>query len=169
MLLFQPTQGIQLLDAGGFVCHVPVYAVGIQPRGGLLDSAVGRDRLGVAFQVVAEGQMAVELLGIPGADVEVVVLQVGLVRVLEGLAPLDAEAYLNEYVAVKLFRDNDRYKDDVYVAVNGQNCIIKRGEWVKIKRKFALVLDQSEVQDMQTAEYLEAEQAKFREAESAIS
>ena len=85
------------------------------------------------------------------------------------VAPLDAEAYLNEYVAVKLFRDNDRYKDDVYVAVNGQNCIVKRGEWVKIKRKFALVLDQSEVQDMQTAESLEAEQAKFREAESAIS
>ena len=85
------------------------------------------------------------------------------------VAPLDAEAYLNEYVAVKLFRDNDRYKDDVYVAVNGQNCIVKRGEWVKIKRKFALVLDQSEVQDMQTAEYLAAEQAKFREAESAIS
>ena len=79
----------------------------------------------------------------------------------------DTEAYLNEYVAVKLFRDNDRYKDDVYVAVNGHNCVIKRGEWVKIKRKFALVLDQSEIQDMQTAEYLEAEQARFREAEEA--
>ena len=85
----------------------------------------------------------------------------------EVLTPMDAETYLNEYVAVKLFRDNDRYKDDVYVAVNGQNCVIKRGEWVKIKRKFAMVLDQSEIQDMQTAEYLEAEQARFREAEQA--
>lgn len=80
---------------------------------------------------------------------------------------LDAEAYLNELVAVKLFRDNDRYKDDVYVAVNGHNCIIKRGEWVKIKRKFAMVLDQSEIQDMKTAEMLEAEQNRFREAEAA--
>ena len=79
----------------------------------------------------------------------------------------DVEAYLNEYVAVKLFRDNDRYKDDVYVAINGHNCVIKRGEWVKIKRKFALVLDQSEIQDMQTAEYLEAEQSRFRESELA--
>ena len=79
----------------------------------------------------------------------------------------NTEAYLNEYVAVKLFRDNDRYKDDVYVAVNGHNCLIKRGEWVKVKRKFALVLDQSEIQDMQTAEYLEAEQARFRESEAA--
>ena len=81
--------------------------------------------------------------------------------------PMDAEAYLNELVAVKLFRDNDRYKDDVYVAVNGHNCVIKRGEWVKIKRKFALVLDQSEIQDMKTAEMLEAEQNRFREAEAA--
>ena len=77
------------------------------------------------------------------------------------------EAYLNEYVAVKLFRDNDRHKDDVYVAVNGHNCVIKRGEWVKIKRKFALVLDQSEIQDMKTAEMLEAEQNRFRAAEEA--
>ena len=82
-------------------------------------------------------------------------------------AAREYEEYLNEYISVKLFRDNDRYKDDVYVAVNGQNCIVKRGEWVKIKRKFALVLDQSEIQDMQTAEYLEAEQARFREAEEA--
>ncbi len=80
---------------------------------------------------------------------------------------MDAEAYLNEPVAVKLFRDNDRYKDDVYVAVNGHNCVIKRGEWVKIKRKFAMVLDQSEIQDMKTAEMLEAEQNRFREAEAA--
>ncbi len=77
----------------------------------------------------------------------------------------DVETYLNEPVAVKLFRDNDRYRDDVYVAVNGQNCVIKRGEWVKIKRKFALVLDQSEIQDMKTADWLEAEQKRYREQE----
>ena len=80
---------------------------------------------------------------------------------------VSVEAYLNEYVAVKLFRDNDRYKDDVYVAVNGHNCVIRRGEWVRVKRKFALVLDQSEIQDMQTAERLEAEQNRFRAAEEA--
>ena len=79
-------------------------------------------------------------------------------------AAKEYEDYLNEYVSVKLFRDNDRYKDDVYVAVNGQNCVIKRGEWVKIKRKFALVLDASEIQDMKTAEFIEKEQKKFIEA-----
>ena len=75
------------------------------------------------------------------------------------------EKYLNEYISVKLFKDNDRYKDDVYVAVNGQNCIIKRGEWVKVKRKFALVLDASEIQDMRTAEFIEREQKRFADAE----
>ena len=74
------------------------------------------------------------------------------------------ERYLNEYISVKLFKDNDRYKDDVYVAVNGQNCMIKRGEWVKIKRKFALVLDSSEIQDMKTAEFIEREQRRFGDA-----
>lgn len=76
-------------------------------------------------------------------------------------AAKEYEDYLNEYISVKLFKDNDRYKDDVYVAVNGQNCMIKRGEWVKIKRKFALVLDASEIQDMKTAEFIEKEQRRF--------
>ena len=76
-------------------------------------------------------------------------------------ADQEYENYLNEYISVKLFKDNDRYKDDVYVAVNGKNCVIKRGEWVKIKRKFALVLDASEIQDMKTAEFIEREQKRF--------
>ncbi len=71
------------------------------------------------------------------------------------------QAFLEEYIAIKLFRDNDRYKDDVYVAINGKNCVIKRGEWVKIKRKFALVLDQSEIQDSKAAQLMEAEQNRF--------
>ena len=78
------------------------------------------------------------------------------------------EDYLNEYISVKLFRDQDKYRDDVYVAVNGQNCIIKRGEWVKIKRKFALVLDASEIQDMKTAEFIEKEQKSFARQSASV-
>jgi len=66
----------------------------------------------------------------------------------------EQEKWLDEYVEIKLFRDNERYKDDVFVSVNGQNCLIKRGEWVKVKRKFALVIDQSELQDACTAGYM---------------
>lgn len=82
---------------------------------------------------------------------------------------VNPEEYLNELVSVKLFRDGGRYRDDVYVAVNGQNCVIKRGEWVKIKRKFALVLDASEIQDMKTAQMIESEEARFRSAEAKLA
>ena len=60
-----------------------------------------------------------------------------------------------EYVEVKLFKDNEKYTDDVYVAVGSQNCIIKRGIPVKIKRKFYLALMQQEEQDIKAARLME--------------
>lgn len=64
----------------------------------------------------------------------------------------EQKAYMNEYVEVMLFKGKEgKYKDDVYVAVNGENCVIKRGERVKIKRKFAEVLDHSQHQDYEVA------------------
>ena len=71
------------------------------------------------------------------------------------------EAWLNEYVEVRLFKDNEKYKDDVYVAINGKNCLIRRGVWTRIRRKFALLLDQSEIQDLRTAELMEQEESRF--------
>lgn len=75
----------------------------------------------------------------------------------------EQEAYLNEYVEVKLFKDNDKYKDDVYVAINGKNCVIRRGVWTRIRRKFAMLLDQSEIQDLRTAELMAGESLQFAE------
>lgn len=57
----------------------------------------------------------------------------------------------NELVPFYLFRDNDKYKDDVFVAVNGESCLIQRGQHVMIKRKFAEVLLNSQDQDNKTA------------------
>ena len=71
------------------------------------------------------------------------------------------EAWLNEYVEIRLFKDNEKYKDDVYVAINGKNCVIKRGVWTRIRRKFAMLLDQSEIQDLRTAELMEREEGRF--------
>ena len=68
-----------------------------------------------------------------------------------------------EYVEVKLFKDNDKYQDDVYVAVGNQNCVIKRGVPVKIKRKFLLALSQSDEQDLKTANLIERESGSFKE------
>lgn len=70
-------------------------------------------------------------------------------------AAAEHKAYMEEYVDVKLFKDNDKYKDDVFVSVNGENCVIKRGERVQIKRKFAEVLDHSEHQDYETSKLIE--------------
>lgn len=75
------------------------------------------------------------------------------------------EAYYNELVEVKLFKDNNKYKDDVFVAVNGENCVIKRGEKVKIKRKFAEVLENSDLQDYETSKLIEKKSSEFAKSE----
>lgn len=64
------------------------------------------------------------------------------------------EKELNEEVEITLFKDNDKYKDDVDVGCNGVICRIPRGVPVKIKRKFALILQQSMAQDLATAEMI---------------
>lgn len=68
---------------------------------------------------------------------------------------VDTDDYLEERVSVKLFKDNDKYSQDVFVSVNGENCIIKRGKTVLVKRKHALALNQSEAQDNYTADMKE--------------
>lgn len=77
----------------------------------------------------------------------------------------EREAYWNELVEVKLFKDNNKYKDDVYVAVNGENCVIKRGERVLVKRKFAEVLDTSDMQDYETSLLIEKKSNEFAKSE----
>ena len=47
------------------------------------------------------------------------------------------------------------------MAINGKNCLIRRGVWTRIRRKFALLLDQSEIQDLRTAELMEREEGRF--------
>lgn len=68
---------------------------------------------------------------------------------------------MEEYVTVKLFKDSGKYADDVFVAVNGEGCNIPRGIPVQIKRKFAEVLEKSDLQDAKTAQFMEAKSAEF--------
>ena len=67
--------------------------------------------------------------------------------------PFDQKKYYNELVTVKLFKDNGRYKDDVFVAVNGVGMIVPRGVEVKIPRKYAEALQNSELQSSFAVEY----------------
>lgn len=76
----------------------------------------------------------------------------------------ERKAYWDELVEVKLFKDNNNYKDDVFVSVNGENCVIKRGERVKVKRKFADVLERSDMQDYETSKLIEQKSSEGAEA-----
>ncbi len=77
----------------------------------------------------------------------------------------EREAYWNELVEVKLFKDNNKYKDPVFVSVNGENCVIERGVRVKVKRKFAEVLDQSDLQDYETSMLIEKKSGEYAKGE----
>lgn len=76
----------------------------------------------------------------------------------------ERKAYWDELVPIKLFKDNNKYRDDVFVAVNGETCQIQRGVEVKIKRKFADVLEKSLGQDFETSMLMEKKQNEFSEA-----
>lgn len=60
-------------------------------------------------------------------------------------------AYYEEKVMINLFLDNDKYKDDVIVAVNGKAWQIQRGVDVEVPRYVAEVLNSSMKQDRATA------------------
>ena len=54
-------------------------------------------------------------------------------------------------VRIKRFKDNGRYKGDLFVSVNGVNYKIRRGVEVEVPRAVAEVLEHSQRQDDLTA------------------
>lgn len=66
-----------------------------------------------------------------------------------------------EKVPFFLFKDNDKYKDDVFVAVNGRSFQIKRGETVMVPRYVAEILEQSMAQDQATANLIERQSDEY--------
>ena len=54
-------------------------------------------------------------------------------------------------VRIKLFKDNSRYKEDLFVSVNGVNYKIRRGVEVEVPPEVAEVLDPRQLQDERTA------------------
>ena len=52
---------------------------------------------------------------------------------------------------IQLFKDNGRYKGDVFVSVNGRNYQIRRGVSVTVPAEVAEVLEHSQMQDELTA------------------
>ena len=75
----------------------------------------------------------------------------------------DMKEYWEEREPITLFRDNDQYKDDVLVFVNGESCRIKRGERVMVKRKFLNVIEESERRRRISDEAIFRAEAKYKE------
>lgn len=82
------------------------------------------------------------------------------VKTLAEMTPKEKAAYYNEKVKIKLFKDNDRYADDVFVAVNGKTFIIKRGIEVEVPRYLAKMIADGERQDISTAELIASQTDK---------
>lgn len=62
------------------------------------------------------------------------------------------------------FKDNDKYKDDIFVGKNGKPYRIQRGKRVKIPKSIAAILENSQEQDARTANLIEKEQEAYRVA-----
>lgn len=69
-----------------------------------------------------------------------------------------------ELVTVQLFKDNGKYSEDLFVAVNGERILIQRGVPVQIKRKFAEVIENSQRQDQQTDALIQRLQDDYERA-----
>lgn len=78
------------------------------------------------------------------------------------------EKAAHKKVPVELFKDNNLYRDDVYVAVNGQNIKIKRGQKVEIDQMFAEVLDNSKRQDAAAADLNEQLENDYQSKSDAL-
>lgn len=69
----------------------------------------------------------------------------------------------DQKVRVRLFKDTERYKDDVTVIHNGRAWKIKRGVDVEVPMYIALILQQSLTQDERTALMIQRESEGFEE------
>ena len=74
------------------------------------------------------------------------------------------EAYMNEPVTIKLFKDNGKYRDDVYVSVNDRSYLIKRGVEVTVPRFVEAVLRNSLAQDEYVASLVEKLQTDYEKS-----
>ena len=77
-------------------------------------------------------------------------------------------SYWDELVEVKLFKDNDKYKDDLTVTHNGVRIKIPRGETVYIKRKYALIIKDSLSQDRYAAKMIKEYVSSAERVKSAL-
>lgn len=76
-----------------------------------------------------------------------------------------AKSWEEQKVTVRLFKDNERYKDDVTVIVNGRTWRIQRGKEVEIPLYVWNVIKNGMEQDFNTADLIQREEEAFKDRE----
>jgi 50S ribosomal subunit-associated GTPase HflX len=66
-------------------------------------------------------------------------------------------------------KDNSKYKEPVFVGVNGETWAIERGVRVPVPRKVAEVLDNSDKQDYETSVLIENKQKEYEKVAQAFA
>lgn len=84
-------------------------------------------------------------------------------KTLDEMTDEEQKAYWNEPVDIKLFKDSNRYKDDLFVSVNGRTFQIKRGVKVTVPRNVAEVIKQSEDNEYENSILFEGMSTEFEE------
>ena len=130
----------------------------------------GKETKAEAINLADVAKQVEEMLAKAKAEAEKIVADakasVGGELTAEQKEALEKEkAYYDELVPVELFKDNHKYKDDVFVSVNGDNCVIKRGEKVLVKRKFKEVLDNAHIQGYEASKFIEQKSNEFARSE----
>ena len=67
-----------------------------------------------------------------------------------------AEAAKKEkMVKIRLFKDSNKYKNDLFVGVNGRTFQIKRGVEVEVPESVALVIEDAQAQEIEAMRVME--------------
>lgn len=68
-----------------------------------------------------------------------------------------------EFVTIKLFRDDYRYKRPLYVSINGRNWLIPRGVEVKLPKYVADFIDNMSKEEAKIQERIIKEEQEYKE------
>lgn len=79
--------------------------------------------------------------------------------------PTVSKSWEDQKVRIRLFKDNERYKDDVTVVVNGKVWRIQRGKEVEIPMFVWKVIQKGMEQDFNTATLIQQEEESFKKKE----
>lgn len=87
-------------------------------------------------------------------------------EVMRGMSAREADDGMVSFYA---FKDDDRYKDDIVVGLNGKMYRIQRGKHVRIPKAVYHIIRRSMAQDAATAEMLEQKGREYEAVKAQLN